>query len=128
MWFLIRNHWTLQWYLCTKWDCGIAYIFYRLDNFWGLMWKGYIFIRSCWTDIFWTKVSEASYSSHQAMIDIHNGSKVMHRLVEMRTMQNPNYKGGENVIGLVLVEDEWEYLMLPIACWYPLHSHSLWIR
>ena len=35
-----------------------------------------------------------SDSSHHVVMDISNGSKAISRLVEMRTRQDPHYKGG----------------------------------
>ena len=67
--------------------------------------------------------SEASDSSHQVMISIPNGSKLMPSLVEMRIRQNPPYKGGGTEIGTVPVGEmnENTIKILELLLGYTLH-------
>ena len=84
-----------------KWDCGPAWIPYNSTTLGGLMWKGYIFIRSYKTDVF----QKLNIQSNQFITPdgdrYPKRSKLMPSLTKMRIRQNPLYKGSGTEIGLV---------------------------
>ena len=94
------------------------------------IWRGYIFTQSFLTDAFRTKVSKALDSSHQAVIGIQKGSKIIPSLAETRTRLNPPYKEGGTEISPILVgRNELEYSKTKSSLYVNLTiSHSNWIE